>query len=311
VSELHNPTRPQQRTVLEPVGDVDQPLPGVTAIVTCYNEEHHIRACLESVLWCDEVVVVDSFSTDRTPEIVTAIPGVRFVQRTYYGGASQKNWAIGRARHEWILILDADERCTDALRDEIQSILTNGATYDAYEMRRRCYFMGRVIRFSGWRNDRVTRLFRSGHGYYENRRVHARLVTSGRDRLLDTPLEHYMVDSVDEYTRRMERYGYWGAAQCWLDGKRSGPMKILFRSLWRFLRTYIVQGGILDGTRGLVFCGLQAYATFTKWSLLWSWRRNASRGEVPKLPEFDEDPEVWSGLERIRVTDEPGARPLA
>ena len=276
----------------------DRPtLPGVSAIVTTFNEEAHIGACLESLLWCDEILVVDSFSTDRTPEIARSFPKVRFSQRTYYGSASQKNWAMDQVAHDWILIFDADERCTPELQREIEALLADGPAHDAYTIKRRVHFMGRVIRFSGWQHDRVVRLVRRGTARYPNRRVHADMITTGPAPVLRHAMEHYMTDTFDEYVRRIEKYSFWGAAQQWKDGRRSGAVEVFGRSVWRFLRTYLFQFGILDGMHGLVFCMLQAYGTYLKWSLLWGWHVNAARGRQPDLPIFDDDQATWRGLD--------------
>ncbi len=156
--------------------------PPISALVTTYNEERHIADCLASLDWCDEVLVVDSFSTDRTPEIVRGCERARFVQRTYYGSASQKNWAMDQTRNEWVLILDADERCTPELRAEIEALFQGGEPdQDAYTIKRRVFFLGKVIRFSGWQHDRVVRLLRRDAGRYPNRRVHADMLTRIRN----------------------------------------------------------------------------------------------------------------------------------
>ncbi|MFL6292146.1 MAG: glycosyltransferase family 2 protein [Thermoanaerobaculia bacterium] len=271
--------------------------PRVSAIVTTLNEEQHIAECIESLLWCDEILLVDSFSTDRTPEIAQRYDKVRFHQRTYFGSAAQKNWAMDEVRNEWILIFDADERCTPALQKEIQDLLASGPAHDAFTIKRRVYFMNRVIRFSGWQHDRVVRLVRRGTARYPNRRVHADMITRGPAPVLRNPMTHYMTDSFDEYARRIEKYSFWGAAQNWKEGRKAGFSEIFGRSLWRFLRTYIFQLGILDGMHGLVFCMLQAYGTFLKWSLLWGWHVNAARGVMPNLPAFDENESTWRPLE--------------
>ncbi len=270
----------------------------VSAIVTTFNEEQNIAGCIESLLWCDEIFVVDSFSTDKTPEICRGYPKVRFLQRTYYGSASQKNWAMDQVENEWILIFDADERCTPVLQREMEALLAAGAGADAYTIRRRVYFLGKLIRFSGWQHDQVVRLVRQGTARYPNRRVHADMVTRGPAPLLKNPMEHYMTDALDEYVRRIEKYSFWGASQQWRDGKRSGLKEIWGRSAWRFFRTYVLQLGILDGMHGLVFCMLQSYGTYLKWSLLWSWHVNAARGIQPQLPIFDDDETTWRGLEQ-------------
>lgn len=271
--------------------------PAVSAIVTTFNEEANIAGCIESLLWCDEILIVDSYSTDRTPEIARRYDKVHFVQRTYYGSASQKNWAMDQVAHEWILIYDADERCTPALQEEIETLLAEGPECDAYTITRRCYFLDKVIRFSGWQHDRVVRLVRRGTARYPNKRVHADMITDGPAPILKNPMIHYMVETLDEYIPRILKYSFWGAAQAWRDGKRAGFVEVWGRSAWRFFRTYVVQGGFLDGMHGLVFCMLQAFGTYMKWSILWGWHVNAARGRQPDLPPFDDDEDVWRGLE--------------
>ena len=271
----------------------------VSVVVTTFNEEHNIADCLDSLLWADEILVVDSYSTDRTPEIIKSYEGVTFVQRVYYGSAAQKNWAIDQCRHDWILIFDADERCTEPLRKEIQELLAGEPKFEAYTIRRKVFFLGQVIRFSGWQRDQVVRLIRKGAGRYPNRRVHADMRTRGPAPMLKHRMDHFMVEDFHVYALRIVKYSRWGAAQGWKEGKNPGLAEVFGRSVWRFLRTYFIQLGIFDGMRGLVFCMLQAYGTYLKWSILWSWRVNEKRGIQPDLPEFDDSEELWEGLEKL------------
>lgn len=300
-TETAPPSDPAPRTADATADDetahIDRPK--ISIVVTTFNEEHNIAACLDTLLWADEILVVDSFSTDRTPEIVKSYDKVTFVQRTYFGSAAQKNWAMDQCKHPWILIFDADERCPPKLRREIETLLAEGPEHDAYTIRRKVFFLGKVIRFSGWQRDQVVRLVRQGAGRYPNRRVHADMKTRGPAPLLRHRMDHYMVDDFHEYVLRIVKYSHWGAAQNWRDGKDPGVNEVLGRSVWRFLRTYFVQLGIFDGMRGLVFCMLQAYGTYVKWSLLWSWRVNEKRGLQPRLPEFDDSEETWEGLEEL------------
>lgn len=271
----------------------------VSAIVTTFNEAHNIAECLEGLQWCDEVLVVDSYSTDGTVEIARGFDKVRLVQHEYFGGSAQKNWALSRVRHDWVLILDADERCTDELRDELQGILRAGPDHEAYVMRRRCYFLDRELKHSGWSNDSVVRLFKRENLRYRNKRVHARVVDRNlnavRERAhpIRADLTHYMVQDLGEYLDRTKRYALWGAAQAWREGRRTRGWEIFKRSVWRFLRTYVFQQGFRDGAHGLVFCMIQGIATFQKWAWLWGWQREVALGRTPALPEFDEDPDVW------------------
>jgi glycosyltransferase involved in cell wall biosynthesis len=277
--------------------------PKVSGVITSFNEEHNIAGCIESLQWCDEIILVDSFSTDRTPEIARSYDKVRFFQRTYYGAGAQKNWALQHVSHDWVFLLDADERCTPELRDEVETLLAKGPQAFGYMINRDVYFLGRQIRYSGWQRDRVARLFRRATAYYENRRVHSLLHTTGPTPILRHAIEHHMVDrSFDEYAFRLARYGYWGAAQSWRDGERCRPYHVLIRPVWRFIRTYLLQRGFQDGQRGLVFCLLQAYGTYMKFAILWGWQINHDRGIEPKLPDFDEDHLTWEGLDRITKT---------
>jgi glycosyltransferase involved in cell wall biosynthesis len=270
--------------------------PPVSGVVTCFNEERQLGACLESLAWCDEIVVLDSHSTDRTPEIARGFPNVRLLERTYYGAAAAKNFALDQTRHEWAFILDADERCPPALRAEVEALLARGPAHGAYAVQRRCFFLGRPIRFSGWRNDRVVRLIRRGAARHANARVHPRVIVQGEAPALRNPLDHFMIEDFHEYLKRMVKYGHWGAAQAWRDGKRASSLAdVLFRPAWRFFRTYVLQLGVLDGGVGIAFCLCQAFATYAKWSLLWSWQLDAARGRAPDLPEFDEREETWRG----------------
>ncbi len=274
--------------------------PAVSGVITSFNEEHNIADCIESLEWCDEIIVVDSFSSDRTPEIAQSYDKVRFFQRRYFGAGAQKNWALQHVKSDWIFLLDSDERCTPKLRQEVESILLAGPKHDAYMMNRSVFILGRRIRFSGWQHDRVARLFRNGTAFYENRRVHSVLHTTGETPILKNAIDHYMVDrSFDEYAFRLAKYGYWNAAQCWRDGVRTSALEVLFRPMWRFFRTYFLQLGILDGSLGIVFCLLQAYSTYMKFAILWGWQVNDDRGVPPTLPEFDEDEKTWQGLKEL------------
>ncbi len=276
----------------------------IGAIVTTLNKENDIGDCIRSLEWCDDVLVVDSYSTDRTCEIVRGFPRVRFKQRTYYGSAAQKNWAMDQCDTDWILIFDADERCTSELRKEIEALFENGMDYDNYRIRRRLFFLNRHIRFCGWHRDLVVRLTRNSTARYPNRRVHADMVTSGPTAILKSPMDHLMVRDLNEYMVRVIKYGVWGAAQGWKDKRSSGPLQVVFRPFWRFFRSYFIQLGFLDGLHGFVFCCSQALGTFVKWTVLWGWNFT---GE-PSLPEFDESEDTWRVVETREEGIDHGSR---
>ena len=269
----------------------------ISAIVTSYNEEINIQECLESVLWADEVLLVDSFSTDRTVEIAKSLPRVRLLQHAYYGSAAQKNWAMDRAAHPWVLIVDADERVTAELSREILALLEKGPDADHYFIRRQNIFVDRIIRHSGWSTDKVVRLIRKGTARYPNRRVHADIRPEGRTPVLEAPLLHYTFRSFSQYLEKLHRYAEWGAAEAYRRGRKPGTLQLFFRPAWRLFRMYVLQAGFLDGRHGFVLCALQAYGVFLKWAKVWEWQRFEKNGWAFELPAYDESAETWQGAE--------------
>ncbi len=263
----------------------------LSALVTTYNEQRHIASCLDTLDFCDEVVVVDSYSTDRTVEIVRSRSHVRLLQHTYYGAAAQKNWAIDRLQHDWVLVVDADERVTPALRHEIEAVLAAPRPATAYSIPRTTFALGRELRHSGWQHDRVTRLFRRDAARYPNRRVHADMVTESPPVTMTAALDHFMVDDLAEFARRQQKYAWWGAAQLYRDGAGVGAWEVAVRPAWRFLRTYLLQQGFREGLRGFVMCSLGAWSAFLKYATVWSWQ--SPNPSAPQLPEFDDSPEIW------------------
>jgi glycosyltransferase involved in cell wall biosynthesis len=267
----------------------------LSAIVTSYNEEANIKECLESIAFADEVLLVDSFSNDRTLEYARQVPGVRVLQREYFGSAAQKNWAMDQTAHPWILIVDADERVTPGLAREILDLLGRGPQADYYSIRRRNLFLDRLIRHSGWSTDKVVRLLRRGSARYPRRRVHADIRPEGPAPTLDNALLHYTFRSLGQYLEKLHRYAEWGAADAYRKGTRPGAVQLFFRPVWRFLRMYVFQAGFLDGRHGLVLCTLQAYGVFLKWAKLWEWRRFEKNGWPFELPAYDDSEETWRG----------------
>jgi len=231
----------------------------LTVMVTCFNEEACIRGCLESVSWADEILVVDSFSTDRTLEIAAEF-SPRILQHAYENAAAQKNWAIPQARHEWVLIVDCDERVTPELREEIRTLLSGSPTQDGYWIRRHNDLFGKRIRYV-WGKDRVLRLFRRDVGRYEAKRVHAhiRLEKAG---ILKAALEHDSIRSMEKWTLTINRYTTWKARDKFERGARWAGLACVVRPPLRFFKDFILRRGILDGWRGFVIAAMSAHAEF-------------------------------------------------
>ena len=173
----------------------------VTVIVPTFNVEGILDVCLKSVTWADEILVVDSLSTDRTLDIARRYTN-RIIQREYINSASQKNWAIPQATHQWVMVLDSDEQVTPELRDEILLLLAKGPSHDGYVLRRVNHFLGRRIRFGGWGRDRVLRLWNRTKGRYQEKEVHAEVEVNGSVSELKNPLTHDTFRSWDSYLGR-------------------------------------------------------------------------------------------------------------
>ncbi|MGH7336589.1 MAG: glycosyltransferase family 2 protein [Myxococcota bacterium] len=264
----------------------------VSVIITTFNEDVNVAECVESALWADEILLVDSFSTDKTVEIARRYP-IQILEREYFGSAAQKNWAMDRVHHDWVLIIDADERVTEPLAREILATLATRPAVNGYYIRRENIFVDKVIRHSGWSTDKVVRLFRKDKGRYPNRRVHADLEIEGPVPVLEHAFLHYTFRTFDQYFPKFLNYAEWGAAQAFRDGRRAGVAELVFRPWWRFTRTYFLQRGLLDGAHGFVLCALQAFGVLLKYARLWEYGIRARRGEEIRLPAFDDSTATW------------------
>ena len=266
----------------------------VSAIIHVLNELENIDDCIRSVEWADEIYVMDSFSTDGTVErIREKFPRVRLEQREYLGAASTKNYAIDRAAHDWIFIIDADERVTANLRDEILRTLEGDLKFWAYSVGRLNFMMGKPVRFSGLQRDRVTRLFHRGHARYPNKRVHADLLVDGETGALRHKMDHFYIRTFDHMIAKMTRYADWGAAQMFIDGKTTSAWGIFSHTVAKFVRDFIFNLGFLDGARGLISVGMHAYYTFWKYVKLWELTQLKRLGKPVPLPKLDVDEERW------------------
>ncbi|TSE10966.1 glycosyltransferase family 2 protein [Aquimarina algiphila] len=247
----------------------------VTAIVPCYNEEHNIRKVLESVSFADEIMVVDSFSTDKTIEIAKEYTDF-IIQREYEYSASQKNWAIPQANHEWIILVDADECVTPELKDEILKTLENPGVDNitGYWIKRMNHFMGERINYSGWRNDKVIRLFHRDRCSYQDKQVHAEIKTDGKIAFLKNKFYHNTYTTLDAYYTKMNRYAAWQANDYDKKTGKLTPYHFVIKPFWGFFKHYIIQSGFRDGLPGLVIGYIQGYTVFMRYVKLWLLRRD-------------------------------------
>ncbi len=243
---------------------------GVTAIITTYNEAEHIEAALQSVSWADEILVMDSFSTDETPEIIRQFGGVCFLQHAYDSPAKQKNRAIELASFPWVFILDADERVPEELREEMLHIVRSDASpKDGYWIQRKNIIFGQTLKYL-WKGDKVIRLIRKDKCRYQEVQVHEEVDTAGvRIGMLEHPLLHYSVKSMEHYLAKTRRYARWQAEELYQNGARAGIGKMALKPLVRFAKHYFVEGGFLDGRLGFIFSVVMAWGVWLRYVFLY------------------------------------------
>ena len=241
----------------------------LSVIVITKNEERNIHACLTSVKWANEVVVVDSGSTDNTIAIAKEFTPNVYV-RVWEGFGAAKNYALKQATGEWILWLDADERVTSDLQNEIQMVLaTDQKRIAAYRMPRKANFLGSWINHCGWYPGRVVRLFRRTAGTFSDDKVHEHLEVTGSIGVLHADLLHYTDPDLFHYYEKYNRYTSLAAEGLAKRGKRFHLANLLFNPLWIFIKMYLLGLGFLDGIPGLILCGCSANYVFTKYAKLW------------------------------------------
>jgi len=241
----------------------------ISACITCMNEEQNIRRCLESVKWCDEIVVVDSFSTDRTVEICKEYT-TRVYEHEWLGYIGQKNLIRGMATHPWVLFLDADEEVSPGLRDEILAELGRQPNpYAGYRFPRKVFYLYKWICHGEWYPDIKLRFFRKDKGHSEGREPHDLVVVDGAVKMLRNPLYHYTYSDIREHLATIGRFSVITAEEKFKEGIRFRYADWLVRPPWRFFKAYIFKLGFLDGRRGFFIAALSAFAVLIKYALLW------------------------------------------
>jgi glycosyltransferase involved in cell wall biosynthesis len=264
----------------------------LTVLLTCKNERANIGPCLDSIAaLADELLVADSGSTDGTLEYVRSRGDCRIIEREYRTAGDFKNWAIPQASHEWVLILDCDERVTPQLAAEVQQLLAGQPKYDAYWMGRANHLMGHRVRYTDWARDRLVRLFRRDLGRYEGPSDHGNVVVpTGKYGAIQTPLDHYTLWSWETYLRKFDRYTRVQAEQWHAEGRRPSYRRMFISPPLRFFRDFVVHRGFLDGMVGLQISWMSAFYTFMKQARLWELHYG--------LQQQDVEPETVGAAER-------------
>ena len=258
-------------------------MPKLSVTIITLNEAAHIEACLASVGWADEVLVVDSGSTDGTPDLARA-RGARVIVRDWPGYAEQKNFAASQASHDWILSIDADERVTPELQREIAAELTREPQVSGFRGPRVTWHLGRWIRTTDWYPDYQLRLYHRGRATWTPRRVHESVTASGEVGQLRADLQHFAYRDLSHHFATMDRYTTLAAEDMRASGRRTGIFDLTIHPWAAFVRNYILRRGFLDGTAGFIVSVMNAYYVFLKFAKLWALKANPARPPAPRTP---------------------------
>jgi len=253
-------------------------MPKLSVTIITNNEEKNIGLCLESVSFADEIIVVDSHSSDNTRSIAEQ-HGARVFIRDWKGYGPAKREAVKLASGEWILSLDADEALSPKLQLDIKQALDGDSEFTGFYLKRKTQFLGRWIMHCGWYPDLVLRLFRKDKGNFNDSLIHEGVELDGRAGTLDGEILHYCYQSMEQYLEKSNRYTSIGAREAYKAGKRAGWFDLTVRPVFSFFNHYILKSGYLDGTEGLILSALSAQAVLHKYSKIRQIQRGLVSGD--------------------------------
>ncbi|MCE5195140.1 MAG: glycosyltransferase family 2 protein [Nitrospiraceae bacterium] len=239
----------------------------LSVVIITKNEEKNIADALESVRDAAEIVIFDSFSTDKTLEICKKYTDKIF-QKEWQGYAKQKQSAVDIAKNRWVLILDADERVTAELKNEIKNAIENDG-FDGFYLPRKNFFLGKWIKHSGWWPDYTLRVFKKDSGHMEEREVHEKIILNGSAAYLKNHLEHYTYTSISEFIKKMDNYSSLSAREMEKNGVSAGIFDLTIKPLATFIKMFFIRMGFMDGLHGLILAVFYSYYTFLKYAKTW------------------------------------------
>jgi glycosyltransferase involved in cell wall biosynthesis len=246
----------------------------ISILIITLNEEDHIKTLLADLEFAAEIIVVDSFSTDKTEAICRSFKKVTFIQNKFENYSSQRNFAISLAKNDWILFLDADERLTPTLKKEIVTTVKNNKTNAAFLFKRTFMFEDQILHFSGNQTDKIFRLFNKNNAQYSTEKlVHEKLKVDGKIGILKNKLIHYSYSNYDNYKEKTIHYGKLKAQEKFIKKQKSSSILRFLHPTYNFLFNYIARLGILDGKKGFIICYLNANSVHVRYkelALLWN-----------------------------------------
>jgi len=244
----------------------------LSVVMITKNEEINLPRCLQSVAWADEVVVVDTGSTDATVEVARR-HGAVVSSVEWMGFGRSKQHAVEQASNDWVLVLDADEEVTPELKSALQACLA-APTHHAYRIKRNSYYLGRLIRHSGWQHDYTLRLFHRGHAAFNDKPVHESVQTNSPIGRVDAPMLHYTYPTLRSHLEKMSLYAALGARSLHDRGRRTSLAGAVLRGFTKFLKMYLWRQGFRDGREGFALAAMSSFGVMYKYLLLWeSWNR--------------------------------------
>lgn len=246
----------------------------ISVIIIAGNEEQNISECLESVTWCDEIILVDSESTDKTVEIAKEFTDKIFIKK-WEGFAPQKRYSLEQASNEWVISIDADERVSPELKNEIERILEGNSQFDGFKIPRENYFLGKAIKSCGWYPDYQLRLFKTSKTKVTERKVHEGFIVDGEVGKLDNVLIHYTHQKISETINKINHYSTLEAEEKFGE-KKVKPLQILTHPIAAFLNHFISRKGYKDGVYGLMISIIHAMTNMLTYMKLWEMQNQKS-----------------------------------
>ncbi len=251
----------------------------ISVVIITKNNETIIKECLDSILWADEIVVVDSGSTDQTTAICKNY-NCKIVTTSWLGFGKTKQLGVNSTAHNWVFSIDSDEQCSPLLKDAIRKTIKN-SYYDGYRIKRRTFYLGKPIHFCGWQSDYPLRLFRKDKGNFNDRSIHEYVEINGAIGKINSLILHHSFPSISSHLLKMDHYTELGALEAISKGRRSSPQTAVLKGVFKFIKMYFLKLGILDGMAGFILCKNSAFGIYLKYLKIYELRKNMTQKEHP------------------------------